>query len=119
MPITEFTTLSCIVVDNLLNVLIKPFQLTVPVDHPCELLLLHLRIAVPSLRSLDLQKFSLHKPKARIRLGTDNVTASQVDLSDSVNIKNQVRTHFSTEDPNFVKAIVCVNDATGGTFQFY
>lgn len=115
----DFTTLSCIVIDESLNVLIKPFKLTVPVDHPCKLLFLHLRIAVPSLRSLDLQNFSLHKPMARIRLNTtDNVSASQVDLSDSLNTKAQVQAHFSAGDSNTVNAIVCAIGATG-TFQFY
>ena len=122
------TFLWCIVINSQLRVLIKPFQLLLPLDCNCDLFFLHLRIAVLQLRNLDHSTFFLHKPRTDIPtdLSVETLNTTQVDLSPSACLhpNDSVRSHFPIVDINntngsLVHAVICIDDAAGtSTSQF-
>jgi hypothetical protein len=60
--IEPFTFLWCIAINNRRQVLCKPFQLAAPLNGDCDIIFIHLRIAIPSLRSGENEISSIHKP---------------------------------------------------------
>lgn len=124
-----FTYLWCIAVNNQLKVLIKPFQLLLPLDSKCDLFFIHLRVAALRLRNLDYLIFFLYKPRSDIPtdLSVENLDTTQVDLSPStcLNPNAIIWCHFPTVEGNdlpggLVHAVICIDDTTGtNTSQFY
>lgn len=57
-----FTYLWCIAINRQHRVLCKPFQLLAPLVEECEIIFVHLRIAIPPLRSQNYAISSIHKP---------------------------------------------------------
>ena len=118
------TYLWCIVINDQLQVLIKPFQLVVPQMIECDIIFPHLRIAVPSLRSLN-STYTLHTPHPGIHIRSSepiqNLSETQVDLDTPVGRQITVENRFPDVDTNEIgdiNAIICLRNLNG-TVQFY
>ena len=115
------TFLWCIIINEHARVITSPFQLSVSFEDPCELIFAHLRMAAPSLRSINPQKISLYKPCSDITSVTSlELSESQVDLADPVEPTDVIKDIFGKvpqSAPCLVNAIICLGDMIEGTFS--
>ena len=114
-------SLNCIIVNNQLRVLTPPFQLKVPRQWDCRVILAYLRIAAPSLRDKDPKSFSIHKPLSTISSDLTELNNTQVNLQTPVLTYTLacVEDEFPLmrEDASHVDTIICVNDMGQGTLS--
>ena len=116
VTVEHSTYLWCIAINNQRQVLSRrAFQIMAPLDSVCEIVFVHLRIAVPSLRSRGYQSFSLHKPRVVIK--SSNVPASlsgsQVDFDTPLRREAFIRDMFPPplvleNRPGNINAIICL-----------
>lgn len=100
LTVEHSTYLWCIAINNQRQVLgRRSFQLMAPLDTDCDIIFIHLRIAVPSLRRLGPTAFSLHKPRTNTKLKSSDVfpvtlAETEIDLRTSVRRGARVRDEF-------------------------
>lgn len=115
----RITYIWCIVINERLEVLTKPFQLSLPVNVVCEMIFIHLKTAAPSLRGKDPSMFNLYKPLVDISkdMTPSQLTTNDVQVDDWVRVEptTQIGTVFLVKPKNEVniRAIICVENAGG------
>jgi hypothetical protein len=122
----EAVTLNCAVINTKREVLVEPFRLLVLRTGPCSLIIAYSKMAIPSLRPIDFDKFSLHAPSddlpatAPLDLkisGSGSGRRRTFNARHRMDTTKTIKESFLKPKDSYIDVIICVAATSPGMYS--